>query len=218
MMKGLTKAVLFLTCLKSTNAKLRVPPVDSTLQEDATFWERHLMSVNTNDYKPEQKTTTFGVITEEDIPKLQEQWGKALVSISKTFDEKGLEAAEELAQSVLDSAYCYHLGIPVLFKPTLTSGKQTFRNTQEGALAYFVGNNPDYPNDTGFALKGWEKVESYPATVVLLGNTAYSQGNVHITNKDGAVTIVDKSWGYMKEDDGNICIMLHHSSLPYSPQ
>jgi hypothetical protein len=218
MMKMFLQVMLLLTLTTATNAKLRVPAADSTLAEDAIFWSRHLMSMNlANDHKPEQEITSFGQITEEDIPKLQKAWGDALVSISKTYDEKGLAAAKELAQSVLDSAYCYDLGIPVLFKPTLTSGKQTFRNTQEGALAYFVGDNPDYPDDTGFALKGWEKVESYPASVVLLGNTAYSQGNVHITNKSGDVTIVDKTWGYLKEDDGNICIMLHHSSLPYSP-
>jgi hypothetical protein len=40
----------------------------------------------------------------------------------------------------------------VLFKPTLTFGDQTFRLDKEGAAAYFIGGNPKYPNDTGFAL------------------------------------------------------------------
>ncbi len=177
----------------------------------------HRRSGTGADYKPEQTVTSFGLITEEDIPALQKAWGEALVNISNTYQEKGFEAAKELAQSVLDSAYCYKIGVPVLFKPTLTYGDQTFRNTEEGALAYFVGGDDNYPNDTGFALKNWTKVESYPSSVLLLGDTALSQGNVHITNKDGAVTIVDKTWGYLKKNDGSICIMLHHSSLPYSP-
>jgi hypothetical protein len=112
---------------------------------------------------------------------LQKAWGDALVSISNTYQESGYDAAKELAQSVLDSAYCYSIGIPVLFKPTLAYGDQTFRNTEEGALAYFVGGNDSYPNDKGFALKNWTKVESYPADVLLLGDTAFSQGNVHFT-------------------------------------
>ena len=194
----------------STNASLRVS------SKQVTHDARNL-AIDAEDYKPEQVTTTFGEITEDDIPALQKAWGEALVNISKTYEEKGFEAAKELAQSVLDSAYCYSVGIPVLFKPTLAFGDQTFRNTEEGALAYFVGGDDDYPNDSGFALKNWTKVESYPSSVLLLGNTALSQGNVHITNKNGDVTIVDKTWGYMKKNDGSICIMLHHSSLPYSP-
>jgi hypothetical protein len=27
---------------------------------------------------------------------------------------------------------------------------------------------------------------------------------------------VDKTWGYQKDDEGNVRIILHHSSLPYS--
>jgi hypothetical protein len=206
-------AFLFLF-VKTTDANLRVAS-KQTLNEELSHARQ--LALDPSAYRPEEKIATFGVITEEDIPVLQKAWGDALVSISDTYQESGYDAAKKLAQSVLDSAYCYSIGIPVLFKPTLTSGDQTFRNTEEGALAYFVGGNDSYPNDKGFALKNWTKVESYPATVVLLGNTAFSQGNVHITNKDGDVTIVDKTWGYKKKDDGSTCIMLHHSSLPYSP-
>lgn len=55
------------------------------------------------------------------------------------------------ASAVLDAAYGYNIG-PVLFKPTLTVVPQTFRPTKEGALAYFVGSDKDFPNDSGFAL------------------------------------------------------------------
>ena len=40
--------------------------------------------------------------------------------------------------------YGYQFG-PVLFKPTLTAAPQTFRTTRDGALAYFVGGDPNYP-------------------------------------------------------------------------
>jgi len=42
----------------------------------------------------------------------------------------------------------------VLFKPTLPVNPQTFRATRAGALAYFVGGDPSFPKDKGFALKG----------------------------------------------------------------
>lgn len=154
--------------------------------------------------------------TREDVLAAQKAWCDALVMISTTADEKGKDAAKAAAETVLDSAYGYNLG-PVLFKPTLTVAPQTFRTTREGALAYFVGQNPDYPNDTGFALKHWRSCSSENAAIFLDDDIAMSMGNVTITDKDGNVTIVDKTWGYEKGDDGNLRIVLHHSSLPYKP-
>jgi len=213
-MNVFSRAAFLLLFAKITDANLRVAPkVNQQTARDKTSHARKL-----EDSTPaEEMIYTVGQITEEEIPELQKSWGGALVNISETYKEKGFEAAKELAQSVLDSAYCYDIGIPVLFKPTLTFGDQTFRNTEEGALAYFVGGNDKYPNDNGFALKDWVKVESFPETWVLLGDTAFSQGKLKLTNKDGNVTIVDKTWGYKKKSDGSTCIMLHHSSLPYEP-
>jgi hypothetical protein len=209
-MNILSKTAILVLMACTTSASLRAA------SKQVAHNARHL-AMDPESYKPDKTVTSFGLITEQDIPTLQKAWGEALVSISTTYQEKGFEAAKELAQSVLDSAYCYKIGVPVLFKPTLAYGDQTFRNTEEGALAYFVGGDNNYPSHTGFALNNWTKVESYPSSVLLLGNTALSQGNVHMTNKDGAVTIVDKTWGYLKKNDGSICIMLHHSSLPYIP-
>jgi hypothetical protein len=156
------------------------------------------------------------IITEEEVLAAHKAWGDGLCLISKTYEEKGYAEAKKVAQQVLDAAYGYAKGIPVLFKPTLASGEQTFRLTNEGALSYFVGGFPEYPNDGGFAIMGWRKVESFPEGILLNGNTAISTGNVHCTNKDGKTTIVDKTWAYKKDNEGNVRIVLHHSSLPYS--
>merc|ERR1712187_990285 len=139
----------------------------------------------------------------------------ALVSISMTYEAKGLPAAKALAEEIIDTAYGYNYG-PVLFKPTLAGGSQTFRTTREGALAYFVGDNAAYPNDTGFALKGWRSVKIVTAAIFREGNLAITMGNVLITDKTGAVTKVDKTWAFFKGKDGKLRIVLHHSSLPYS--
>ena len=154
-------------------------------------------------------------ITESEVLTAQRAWGDALVAISTTFETEGIEAAKALAEKVIDEAYGYQFGA-VLFKPTLTVAPQTFRTTRAGALAYFVGGDPDFPMDTGFALKGWRKVEIKNAAIFISGDTATTMGNVMITDKDGKVTTVDKTWQFLKDDSGKLRIILHHSSLPYT--
>lgn len=155
-------------------------------------------------------------ITEQEVLSSQSQWERGLVEISKAYDEKGYNAAKEIAAKVIDSTYDYNYG-PVLFKPTLTSEPQTFRTDREGALSYFVGGNPKYPNDKGFALMGWRNVDVQNIAIYLFGKTAVSMGKVHFTDKNGKVTSVDKSWGFRKDDDGTIRMVMHHSSLAVQP-
>ena len=155
-------------------------------------------------------------ITEADVLAAQQAWGRALVQIATDFEQGGHAKAKATAEAVLDAAYGYNMGA-VLFKPTLTTTPQTFRTTREGALAYFVGGNPAFPNDSGFALKGWRAVNITNAGIHLHGNSALSMGNVSITDKSGKTTTVDKTWGYARDDQGNLRIVLHHSSLPYQP-
>ncbi len=155
-------------------------------------------------------------ITETDLTQARKIWGDALVAISKAYDTDGIDAARAIAEDALDGAYGYNLG-PVLFKPTLASGEKTFRPTRKGALSYFVGHDDDYPLDGGFGLKSWRKVESETSASFIEGDVAMWMGWVTFTDKDGQVTKVDKSWGYKKDADGTMRIVLHHSSLPYQP-
>lgn len=154
-------------------------------------------------------------VTEAEVLTAQKAWCQALVDISNVHAKQGQPAAKALAEKVIDAAYGYQIG-PVLFKPTLTVAPQTFRTTREGALAYFVGGDAKYPSDTGFALKGWNKCEIANASVFIVGKSATTMGNVHITGKDGKVTTVDKTWQFVKDDAGRMRIMTHHSSLPFA--
>lgn len=155
-------------------------------------------------------------ISRDEVIAAQNAWGAALVDISTIYDNRGLQAATRRAETVLESAYGYSWG-PVLFKPTLTTAPQTFRTTLDGALAYFVGHSSKYPGDTGFALKHWRDVQIENAAIFIDDDIAISMGNVRFTDRDGNVTIVDKTWGYKRDEDGTLRIVLHHSSLPYSP-
>ncbi|MFN7201381.1 MAG: hypothetical protein ACK5VD_04170 [Aphanizomenon sp.] len=164
------------------------------------------------------KTSVVNIsITESEVLAAQKAWGNALVNISTTYDQEGIAAARTLAEKVIDELYAYQWGL-VLFKPTLTTGDQTFRTTHKGALSYFVGGDSSFPQDTGFALKGWRKVEIRNAGIFIVGNTATTMGNVSITDKTGKVTTVDKTWQFIRGNNGKLRIILHHSSLPYSPK
>ena len=155
-------------------------------------------------------------ISESELTIARTHWGDALVTISQAFDASGIDAARDAANKALDDLYGYELG-PVLFKPTMASGEQTFRPTRDGALSYFVGHSDEYPLDGGFGLKGWRAVESQTAASFIQDDIAMWMGNVSFLDKNGDTTVVDKSWGYKKDADGVLRIVLHHSSLPYQP-
>ena len=154
-------------------------------------------------------------VTEAEVLAAQQAWCKALVDISSAHAQGGQPAAKALAEKVIDSAYGYQMGA-VLFKPTLTVNPQTFRTSRAGALAYFVGGDPAFPKDGGFALKGWTQCQVANAGIFIAGDSATTMGKVHITGKDGKVTTVDKTWSFVKDDAGRLRIAVHHSSLEYA--
>jgi hypothetical protein len=153
-------------------------------------------------------------ITPDEVSSAQKSWGEALVQIGKA----GVEGKDPrtVAKASIDKLYHY-AATPVLFKPTLTHGHQTFRNTAEGALAYFAGGDPAFPDDKGFALKPWTSVRFQTSGFFAEGNTALWQGNMWLTDAEGGEVMVDKSFGYQRASDGSLRIVLHHSSLPYKP-
>ena len=155
-------------------------------------------------------------ILESELSQALASWGQGLVKVSKSYEAGGIEKASQLANEMLNSLYGFHIG-PVLFKPTLSGGSQTFRTNKEGALSYFVGHNSKYPQDSGFGIKFWREVQSETSAVCIDENIAMWMGWVTFTDKDGNVTKVDKSFGYKRDHDGSLKIMLHHSSLPYHP-
>lgn len=159
------------------------------------------------------------VITYDEVNAAQQAWCDALVKIGTLKEEGGDYKA--FASEVLSSAYNYDSG-KVFFKPTLAFGDQTFRNDKKGALAYFIGGDPDYPNDTGFALTPWVKAR-YDNTgtknegIQIYGSIAITMGNVWVTGKDGKEVMVDKTWVFKKGKDGKLKIIVHKSALPVAP-
>jgi hypothetical protein len=159
------------------------------------------------------------VITYDEVNAAQQAWCDALVKIGKLKEEGGDYKA--YAEQVLSTAYNYDSG-KVFFKPTLAFGSQTFRNDKKGALAYFVGGDPSYPDDKGFALTPWVKARYDNAGeknegIQIYGSIAITMGNVWVTGKDGKEVMVDKTWVFKKGKDGKLRIIVHKSSLPFAP-
>lgn len=159
------------------------------------------------------------IITYDEVNAAQQAWCDALVKIGKLKEEGGDYKA--YAEKVLSEAYNYDFG-KVFFKPTLAFGDQTFRNDKKGALAYFVGGDPDYPNDKGFAITPWVKARydnagNHNEGIQIYGSVAITMGNVWVTDKTGKEVMVDKTWVFKKGKDGKLRIIVHKSALPYSP-
>jgi len=159
------------------------------------------------------------VVTYDEVNAAQQAWCDALVKIGKMKEEGGDYKA--FAEQVLSEAYNYDKG-KVFFKPTLAYGDQTFRNDKKGALSYFIGGDPAYPNDKGFAMNPWVKARYDNAGeknegIQIYGSVAITMGNVWVTGKDGKEVMVDKTWVFRKGQDGKLRIIVHKSALPFSP-
>ena len=153
-------------------------------------------------------------IDENELALARAAWGDGLVAISTAFDDRGIEGTRDLAGTVLDRLYGFEFG-PILFKPTLSGGAQTFRTDRDGTLSYFIGHNPSFPQDSGFGLKSWRDVRSETSATIIDGDTAMWMGWVTFTDRNHGVVKVDKSFGYRRAADGSLKLVLHHSSLPY---
>ena len=158
-------------------------------------------------------------ITEAEVNQIQKGWCDAVLAISNAYQNGGYDAAKAKASAVIDTAYAYKFG-PVAFKPTYAIGDRTFRTTRDGALAYFVGPDPTIPQFSGKKLgfatyRHWVSCEIKDYVLQLLGNTANTMGRVILTDSQGQTAEPEKTWTFLREIDGSVRIVLHHSSAPF---
>lgn len=155
-------------------------------------------------------------ITEQEVVEAQKAWGDGIVAIGKIYTEGG--DYEKAAADHITKFYAYDQSL-VLFKPTLASDEQ-FRPSFDGALSYFVGGNPSYPEDKGFAITPWTKVRWQNAGITNnVCNMAVAMGNYYFTPAKGdGETKVEYTIGYIRDRDGNLKMSVHKSTIPYSPE
>ena len=145
-----------------------------------------------------------------DVYSAQKAWGDGIVAIANAHTNDGEYVS--IASNHINTLYAYQMG-PVLFKPTLAAIDQ-FRPTFDTALSYFVASNNACPEDKGFAIKGWTNVRFENSEVIIDGGTALAMGNYYFTDPQGAEVKVEYTFGYIEDDQGNLRIQLHHSSMP----
>lgn len=150
-------------------------------------------------------------ISEKDVLDAQATWGQGIVDIAALHSSGGDYTAR--AEEHIEQLYAYGV-TDVMFKPTLAAEDQ-FRETFAEALSYFVGTEGS--EDSGFAIKGWTNVRWESNGIFTHGDSATAMGNYFFTGPDGKETKVEYSFGYIRDDQGDLKINLHHSSLPFSP-
>jgi hypothetical protein len=158
-------------------------------------------------------------ITVEEVDAAQQAWCDGLVKIGKAYTDK--KDYKAIAEKFIAETYDYKDG-KVFFRPTLAVAPRAFRKTKEGALAYFVGGDKNFPEDKGFALAPWNKVryDNGPAEtngIQIHGNIAITMGNVYLTGADGKEIFVDKTFVFIRGADGKLRLIVHKSALPNLP-
>ena len=148
----------------------------------------------------------------QEIEKAQEKWGNGIVKIGELKDS--LKECRMFTINFINKLYDYENGI-VQFKPTKASDFQ-FRGDVKAALSYFIGSDSDFIEYKGFALNPWVKVDFENNSINIINDIAIAMGNYFFTDNDGGKTKVEYSFVYKKNDIGDLKIILHHSSLPYS--
>tara|TARA_B100000287_G_scaffold234631_1_gene220996 strand:+ start:754 stop:1209 length:456 start_codon:yes stop_codon:yes gene_type:complete len=141
----------------------------------------------------------------------QSKWANGIVEIGKT--KNNFEESSSVTSKFINEQYDFQNG-NVQFKPTKASENQ-FRNDFDSALSYFIGNNPNFSEDSGFALKPWVNVEFKNESINIYGDIGIAMGNYFFTDENGDKIKVEYSFVYKRVGD-SLKIVLHHSSLPYS--
>jgi hypothetical protein len=145
---------------------------------------------------------TYEPMTKAEVVEAQREWARCII-------EQDIDRLLEL----------YDFGTPeepLLFKPTLAD---VIRLDRAGALSYFLGGDPNYPNDIGFLSRGWRRVEFQSAAGPILkaGGLGYKDmGHYTFVDGDGNSTRADYTFAYHKLN-GRVLISLHHSSLTWLP-
>ena len=158
-------------------------------------------------------------ITEKEVNDAQQAWCNRFIEICRAYREHG--DYQGLARRFVEDLYDFKNG-RVFFRPTLASPPQNFRTTFEGALSYFIAEDPNFPNDDGFAKKPWvgarhdNAIEGSNA-IQIHGNIAMTMGNVYLKEEvsiGNREVVVDKVFAYRKDPaDGMLRLIVHKSAL-----
>ena len=158
----------------------------------------------------ENKVLNKNGFSEQEVIDAQNLWADQVLQIGYLYTSN-LDYKKK-AYDFVKNFYAYDIS-NVLFKPTLAS-KNQFRLKLDDALSYFVGGS--IKEDKGFALKPWKEIRFGDRYFILEDHTALVMGNYYFLASNASEEVkVEYTFGYIKNDNGELIINLHHSSLPY---
>ena len=107
-------------------------------------------------------------------------------------------------------------------KKRLQASEVPIRHDYDQAVSYFVGaaaagDDIGIKEDKGFAINPWTAVRFENSKTILNADSATAMGEYYFTTLEGTVAKVEYTFQYKRGADGNLKIVVHHSSLPYSP-
>jgi hypothetical protein len=160
-------------------------------------------------------------ISKEEVDQAQRDWCDGLIEICEAYPDGDYR---DKAIKFIERLYDFE-GSSVFFRPTLAMAPRNFRTTKEGALAYFIGEDDEFPDDDGFITKGWisadfdNEIEG-KAAIQVHGNIGIAMGNVYLRKAEvtvgGKETVVDKLFVFMKRK-GLVRLIVHNSTLSNIP-
>ena len=110
------------------------------------------------------------IIYKDEVVSFLDSWKSGVVSIGQTYIENNDFVS--LAEDFISKHYNFNEG-EVLFKPTFTK-EVIFRNNKDDALSYFVKGN--IPEDNGFAIKPWEKIDILDINIIIENGYCFCMG------------------------------------------
>ncbi len=148
---------------------------------------------------------------EKNVKTAQKNWANFILKISNAFHKK--EDYINVANDLLNKLYSFNNN-KIMFKPTMP-GIKTFRYSREDVLSYFIGGNRALPHDQGFAIKPWKRITFSNSSITQKNNIILTMGMYTFEDLNGTVLEVEYTFIYELDNNNQLKIILHHSSVPY---
>ena len=142
----------------------------------------------------------------------QNRWADLILKIGKEYKKNS--NLQYLVDELLSEIYSFN-HCDVLFKPTMAVSQQ-FRSSKNEFISYFLGQNNVCKEDKGFAIKNWKSIKFENYKIVDLDKYVISMGNYFFEDENNKSLKVEFTFGFIKINNNELKINLHHSSLPYN--
>ena len=149
--------------------------------------------------------------TENLVSQMQKRWANIVLKIGKEYKQK--KNLDNLVFELLNNIYAFDY-CDVLFKPTMAQVDQ-FRSSKEEFVSYFLGQNRVCEEDKGFAIKNWKSIEFKNFKISEYNNYLLSMGNYFFKDQENKLLKAEYTFGFIKINNNELRINLHHSSIPY---